>query len=308
MRILVTGSKGVIGKPLVKKLIEKGHEVLGCDLMHSKGEIGFSQRMSHEDGSYIRCDISEYRQIERVFNHFDAEMVFNCAAEFGRWNGEDYYEQVWKSNVIGLKNVLNLMDEYGFRMVHFSSSEVYGDINYPMAEDVIELNPIEQQNDYALSKRVNELQIKNHRFGNTTIIRLFNVYGVGEYYHPYRSVVSKFIYHALKGLPIDLYRGVRSSTYIDDAIDAISNLVERKPSKVYNIGSSKTHTMEELTEMIWDYTNADRDLITRRGDEKQTTLVKICDNRRAVADLDFKDRTNLREGIKKTADWMAKWI
>ena len=54
-------------------------------------------------------------------------MVYNCAAEFGRWNGEDYFEQVWKSNLIGLKNIIRLQEKHDFKLIHFSSSEVYGD-------------------------------------------------------------------------------------------------------------------------------------------------------------------------------------
>ena len=305
MRILVTGSLGVIGRPLVKKLREDGHEVTGCDLMHSEGEVGFSQRMSYEDGSYIRCDISEFRQIERVMQCEDYDLVYNCAAEFGRWNGEDYYEQVWKTNVIGLKHLLHLMPSNTFKLIHFSSSEVYGDYPYIMNETVLDNYVIKQMNDYALSKRVNEMQIENseHRY-DITLVRLFNVYGVGETYHPYRSVHSKFCYHALRGLPIDLYSGIRSSTYIDDAINALSNLVTHNKHKIYNIGSGFAHSTEELVDTIWDISGADRSLIKVRGTEKVTSKIKLCDNARAVEDLGYKDTVTLREGIEKTLEWM----
>ena len=88
MRILVTGSKGIVGLKLVSELQSKGHSVFGVDIQHHPGEIGFVQRMSGEEWTYSRCDIGEYRQIERIIEEagpFDA--VYNCAAEFGRWNG-----------------------------------------------------------------------------------------------------------------------------------------------------------------------------------------------------------------------------
>jgi len=66
MRILVTGSKGVVGQKLVKELNQRGHSVFGVDLLHHTGEVGFIRKMSNENWKYARCDIEEYRQIERV--------------------------------------------------------------------------------------------------------------------------------------------------------------------------------------------------------------------------------------------------
>lgn len=79
-KILVAGGLGIVGLPLVKELRKRGNEVWVCDLYHN------------HDPQYIRCDIGEYRQVERIFNDAgDFDYVYNLAAEFGRWNGEDYY-------------------------------------------------------------------------------------------------------------------------------------------------------------------------------------------------------------------------
>ena len=79
-----------------------------------------------------------------------------------------------------------------------------------MYEDVMDKFEIKQMNDYAISKWANEMQIRNSmKMFNTetVIVRLFNTYGPGEYYHPYRSVNCKFCYHALNNLPITVYKG-----------------------------------------------------------------------------------------------------
>ena len=102
--ILVTGSKGVVGSYLMSMLAAKGHRVFGIDLQHSVGEIGWEQEMAKTDFTYARCDVSDFRQLERVFeNAGPFDFVYHTAAEFGRWNGEDYYEQVWRTNAIGTK-------------------------------------------------------------------------------------------------------------------------------------------------------------------------------------------------------------
>lgn len=309
MRILVTGSKGVVGSKLVD-ILSKKHSVLGVDILHHPGETGFTQVMSSEPNTYIRCDIGEYRQLERVFEKpFD--MVYNCAAEFGRWNGEDYFEQLWKTNAIGTKNLIRLQERDHFKLVHFSSSEVYGDFDGPMKESVMDHYEIKQLNDYAMSKWVNEMQVRNSAalYGTeTVIVRLFNTYGPGESYHPYRSVNSKFCYHAINGLPVTVFTNhYRSSSYIDDCAQTLSNIADNFiPGRVYNIGSSQFHNIERMTEIIWDYTGADKSLITYKESEKLTTKIKSINNELSVTELGHKETVSLEQGIKNTIEWMLK--
>lgn len=313
MRILITGSRGVIGAKLLEVLRTRGHSVFGIDYLHHAGERGFIQEMSNEEWSYARCDIGEYRQLCRIMElagPFD--LIYNCAAEFGRWNGEDYYEQMWKSNLIGLKNILRFQEELRFRLVHFSSSEVYGDYAGVMDEGVMDKVPIKQMNDYAISKWANELQIGNSMKmfqTETVIVRLFNTYGPGEFYHPYRSVNCKFCYHALNSLPITVYRGhYRSSTYVDDAVNTIAKISDTFiPGRVYNIGSNEYHTIETLADIIWDYTKADRSLIHYAESETLTTLVKKTNIERSITELGHTSTVSLGEGVRKTIDWMRDY-
>jgi len=314
MRVLVTGSKGIIGQKISGELKQRGHSVFGIDLLHHAGETGFMQEISHESWEYARCDIGEYRQIERIIleaGPFD--LVYNCAAEFGRWNGEDYYEQMWKSNLIGLKNIIRLQEKYKFKLVHFSSSEIYGDFDGVMTENVPEKYVINQMNDYAISKWANELQIRNSRimYGTeTVIVRLFNTYGPGEYYHPYRSAICKFCYHALKGLPITVYKGhYRSNSYIDDCAKAITSITDNFiPGRIYNIGSDGYCNMRKIANIIWDYMGADRELIKMENKEEiLTTKKKQIDIGLSIKELGYKSTVGLEEGIKRTIEWMKEY-
>ena len=313
MHILVTGSKGVVGQKLVKELENRGHSVFGIDLLHHSGEVGYIQKMSHEKWTYSRCDIGEYRQIERIIleaGPFD--LVYNCAAEFGRWNGEDYYEQMWKSNLIGLKNIIRLQEKHKFKLVHFSSSEVYGDYLDVMKEDVMDKHVIYQMNDYAISKKANEMQIRNSQImynTETVIVRLFNTYGPGEYYHPYRSVNCKFCYHALNNLPIEVFKGhYRSSTYVDDCVRTIANISDNFiPGRIYNIGSNDYHDIETLAKIIWEYTGASNDLITFKESEVLTTKDKKVNIELSIKELGHISTISLEDGVRKTIDWMKDY-
>lgn len=311
--ILITGSKGVVGTYLKDLLKQRGHNVFGIDLNHQVGEVGWEHEMSRGGFTYARCDIADYRQIERIFkNTGPFDYVYNTAAEFGRWNGEDFYEQVWRSNAIGTKNIIRLQEKLGFKLIHFSSSEVYGDYDGVMVESILNEVPIKQMNDYAMSKWVNELQVHNSRTMHqtqTVIVRLFNTFGPGEWYHPYRSVNCKFCYHALHNMPITVYRGhYRTSTYLEDTCRTLCNIIDNfKDGEVYNIGGLEYHDIETLADIIWEYTDADKSLITYKKTEVLTTRLKKVDISKAVKDLDHKLTVPLKEGVHKTIDWMREY-
>jgi dTDP-glucose 4,6-dehydratase len=312
LKILVTGGRGTVGAMLVDELARRKHDIVVSDLAHGTDEIGFSLRTDVKKPSYVRCDVGDSRQVARVFDKMGPfDVVYHLAAEFGRWNGEDFYEQLWRSNAVGTKNIIRLQEQLRFRLVHFSSSEVYGDWEDVMHEDVMDKHEIKQMNDYALSKWVNECQIRNSatQYGTeSVVVRLFNTYGPGEYYSPYRSVNCRFMYCALVGLPWVVFRGYhRTSTYVEDTVRTLANISERfKPGEVYNIGSDQYHSIEALSDMILKVTGADPKLVEYKDAEVLTTRDKKLDNTKAVKDLDHKDSVSLEEGVRRTVNWMKK--
>jgi dTDP-glucose 4,6-dehydratase len=297
--ILITGALGTIGRHLVGELRSRGHEVWLLDLRH------------YHDDHYIRCDVSSYKQLERVFTAHNYDIVYHLAAEFGRWNGEDYYDTLWETNVIGTKNIIRWQEKLGFQMIFTSSSEVYGDYTGVMSEDVMEKCEIKQLNDYAMTKWVSELQIMNSAsmYGTETVrVRLFNTYGPGEFFSPYRSVNCVFCYRLLKNLPITVYRGhKRTSTYVTDCVNSLSNISTHfKKGEVYNIGGGDYHDIETLAKYVLQSTGADRSLVTYKESEPFTTREKRIDNSKACQDLGFQVTVSLENGVRRTVEWMRQ--
>ncbi len=309
-RILVTGGLGIVGAQLITELRERGHHVVSCDLQHQPNEFGFSLRTDVKAPLYARCDIGEFRQIERVFDRLGPfDYVYNCAAEFGRWNGEDFYEMLWRTNAVGTKNILRLQEKLKFKLIHFSSSEVYGDWPDVMVETVMDEYEVKQMNDYAMTKWVNEMQIRNSAlmYGTeTVVVRLFNTYGPGEYYSPYRSVNCRFLYCALNNLPYTVFRGhSRTSTYLADSCRTLANIKDNfKPGETYNIGGDQLHSIEELSDLILKITGAEPRLVQYRDSEVLTTTRKVLDVSKSIRDLDHKNSYSLEQGLRLTAEWM----
>ena len=312
MKILVTGGLGVIGKILCKELLKRNHEVISCDIYHDTNEISFSISSDISNPNYVRCDVGEFRQIERIFNQMGPfDFVYHCAAEVGRWSGEDFYENLWRTNAVGTKNIIRLQERLKFKMIFCSSSEIYG--NWPdlMVENITDKYAIPQLNDYAMSKWVNEMQIRNSNSQHgteTVVVRLFNTYGPGEYYTPYRSVNCRFLYCALHGIPWTVYRGYhRTSTYLMDTITTLSNIVDNfKSGETYNIGGGKNqqHSIEELSDIILKITGVDQKLVQYKESEILTIRDKKVDISKSIRDLNHVNKYDLETGIKLTTKWM----
>lgn len=310
MRILVTGGRGTVGTGLVEVLRGRGHHVVSCDLMHQPDEIGFSLQTDVSVPLYVRCDVGEFRQLERIFDSMGPfDYVYHCAAEFGRWNGEDFYELLWRTNAVGTKNVIRLQEKINFKLIHLSSSEVYGDWPDLMVESVMDECEIKQMNDYAMTKWVNEMQVRNSRQQHGTesvVVRLFNTYGPGEYYSPYRSVNCRFLFCALNNIPWTVYRGhARTSTFLSDTVNTLANIVDNfKAGETYNIGGSQLHTIEELSNVVLRVTGVSSDLVRFCDSEVLTTKEKRVDVSKAIQHLKHRDTYGLEEGMRITADWM----
>lgn len=300
MKILATGGLGTVGSFLVEELRARGHEVWVADLYH------------HHDRQSLRCDVSHYRQLERVFASHPFDFVYHLAGEFGRWNGEDFYENLWSSNAVGTKNILRMQEKYGFRLVYFSSSEVYGDWDGVMSEDVMDRFEVRQLNDYAITKWVGEMQVLNsaNMFGTESVrVRLFNLYGPGEKYSDYRSVNCLFCYRALHDLPYTVYLNHhRSSTYITDAACTLANIVDNFiPGEAYNIGSSEYHDIKTVSDIILEALGKDDSQVTYLDSEAFTTRNKRLDMSKAVRDLGHQPKVTLAEGLPLTLEWMKQY-
>jgi dTDP-glucose 4,6-dehydratase len=296
-KILITGVMGTLGRPLKRELERRGHDVWGVDLQHQAEQ------------KYFRADVASFRQIERALEQ-DYDYVYHLAAEFGRINGEEYYDTLWTTNVIGTRNILELQKKKQFKLIFASSSEIYGDKHKDVLSEDIPLNhSIIQHNDYAVTKWVNEIQIMNFekRFGNPVVrLRFFNAYGPGEYYHNYRSVVCLFAYRALHRLPYDVYEGYhRVFMYIDDFIPTLASVADHfSAGEVYNIGGDEFRSVRDMSDLILRQLDLDDSLVNYLPEDRHNVVNKRPNIEKARTAFGHNPGITLEEGIPLTVEWM----
>lgn len=299
-KILLTGGRGFIGTNLANELRSRAHDVWTSDILQG------------EDEKHFKADAGSFRQMESIFDKHSFGYVYHLAAEYGRWNGEDHYENLWRTNVIGTKNLLRLQARHKFRLIFFSSAEVYGDYDGLMTESVMDTVPIKQMNDYAITKWAGELQCLNAAamFGTETVrVRPVGCYGPHEYYSPYRGVIPIFTYNCLKNRPFNVYSGhKRIFDFVEDTCRTFGNIVDNFiPGEVYNVGGREAWVtdIEELAAEILKATGAEPGLVNRKGGSEQfTTRVKVVDFSKARADLNHDPQTDLRTGVRRYVSWM----
>ena len=204
-----------------------------------------------------------------------------------------------------------------FRMVFFSSAEVYGDYEGVMTEDVMEKNPIRFRDISDERLRNNqtmwagELMCMNSAkmFGTETVrVRPVNCYGPGEHYTPYRGFIPKFIYHALFNKPYVVYKGhKRIIDYVEDSCRTWANIVDNFiPGEVYNVAGKPEweSAIEDYSDLVLKAVGRDNSIVTYEDAEPFTTNIKTIDCSKAVTDLKHDPKVTPEDGIQRTVECM----
>lgn len=319
-KVILTGAAGFIGSHLAKRLLETGVEVVGIDNINDYYDVSLKyHRLSlleeYENFTFIRCDISNKDELNRIFEEHKADVVINLAAQAGvRYSIEN--PQVYiDSNVIGFFNILEACRNNPVKhLVYASSSSVYGNSDkVPFSVDDRVDNPISL---YAATKKSNELMAYtySHLFGiPATGLRFFTVYGpAGRPDMAYFSFTKKI----LAGEPIKLFNYgelERDFTYIDDIVEGIMNIIPTVPeeingarAKVYNIGNNKPVALKEFVAAIEEAigVKAKIEYLPMQPGDVYRTYADISELEK---DFGFRPQTDIRTGLKKFAEWYTEY-
>ncbi|MGA0173694.1 MAG: GDP-mannose 4,6-dehydratase, partial [Phycisphaerales bacterium] len=200
-RILVTGGAGFLGSHLCDRLVEQGHDVICLDNFFTSQKSNIDHLLGRRNFELIRHDVTEpiVLEVDQIYN-------LACPAAPGHYQYNPI--KTTKTSVMGAINMLGLAKRVKARILHASTSEVYGDPEvHPQPESYRgNVNPIGPRACYDEGKRAAEtlfMDYHRHNGVNIRIVRIFNTYGPRM--HPFDGrVVSNFIIQALQGQDITI--------------------------------------------------------------------------------------------------------
>lgn len=340
--ILVTGAAGFIGSNLVKRIYKETSSVrvIGIDNMNDYYDVRLKkfrlkELSEYETFTFIKGNIADKKTVEEIFEKYRPSVVVNLAAQAGvRYsitNPDAYIE----SNLIGFYNILEACRhsydngrEGVAHLVYASSSSVYGSnekVPYS-TEDKVD-NPVSL---YAATKKSDELMA--HAYSKlynipSTGLRFFTVYGpAGRPDMAYFGFTNKLKNNEM--IRIFNYGNCkRDFTYIDDIVEGVVRVMKKAPDrkigkdglpvppyKVYNIGNSTPENLLDFVQILseelirakilpenYDF-EAHKELVPMQPGDVPITY---ADTSALEKDFGYKPGTNLREGLRKFAEWYA---
>lgn len=342
-KVLVTGTAGFIGFHLVKRLLERGDEVIGLDCINDYYDVNLKysrleitgigkdsivygklvQSSKYTNYKFIKLKLEDREAILELFHKEKFDKVCNLAAQAGvRYSIENPFTYI-DSNIIGFINILEGCRHNGVKhLAYASSSSVYG-LNeiMPFSTHHNVDHPISL---YAASKKSNELMAHTYSYLYklpTTGLRFFTVYGPWG-----RPDMALFLFTKaiLDGNPIDVFNNgnmQRDFTYVDDIVEGIVRVIDNPPTSnsswtgklpdpCTSVAPYKIYNIGNSSPVkLLDFIGAIEKFLGKKAVKNFLPLqdgdvpATWADVDDLVNELKYKPSTNIQNGIKEFVDW-----
>jgi UDP-glucuronate 4-epimerase len=326
--VLVTGAAGFIGFHLARRLLKDGYQVVGIDNINPYYDVALKEaRLEALKGesnfNFIKMDLADRKQLERLFVGQKFEVVVNMAAQAGvRYSIENPFAYV-DSNLVGFVNLLECCRHHDVKhLVFASSSSVYGaNTKMPFSVHHNVDHPVSL---YAATKKANELMA--HTYSHlyrlpSTGLRFFTVYGPWG-----RPDMALFLFTRaiLEDRPLKVFnhgKMQRDFTYIDDIIEGVVRVLGRLPQpnpnwsgaapdpgtspapyKIYNIGNNNPVELIKFIEVIEAALGkqAQKKFMDLQPGDVVATYADVDD---LMQDVGFKPATPIEVGVERFVRW-----
>ncbi len=306
----MTGAGGFIGSHLVEKLVELGAQVKAFVRYNSRGDLGLLNEFSdgvRKEIEIVLGDLKDPFAVRRAVK--GQSVVFHLGAviaiPYSYIHPMDYVQ----TNVLGTLHVLDACREFGIgRMVHTSTSEVYGTAQQPL---INEEHPQCAQSPYAASKiGADQLVLSYYRSYDlpVSIMRPFNTFGPRQ---SSRAVIPTIITQAIQSSEISMgeFDSIRDFCYVSDTVQGFLKMASSQESvgKTIQVGCGKGISIHELAKQILKIVQKDMPLVKdvqRIRPEKSEVMRLVCDNSLAKKVLGWSSSISLNEGLERTVEWI----
>jgi dTDP-glucose 4,6-dehydratase len=258
--VYITGCLGFIGSYVTRQALSKGWYVKGVDkITYAANKNVLNEFKKYKNFSFVNSDINDLEFL------YECDYIINTAAETHVGNSIVSSEEFVHSNINGTYKLLELIRKYRAEgkdkptLLHFSTDEVYGDIN---EGEHIETDILKPSNPYSATKAAADVLItawsRTYNL-NYIIVRPTNNYGIGQY-------TEKLIPKAIKclkiGKKIPLHNNgtpIRNWLHASDTATAVIKIIESgKVNEIYNVcGGFEQSNIDTVSKIIKLYTNDD---------------------------------------------------
>jgi len=301
-KVLVTGGAGFIGSTLVRELLKEQCEVTVFDDL----SIGLHENLpKNQKLTFIKGDITDFKSVSSAIH--EHPYIMHLAAQAFVPLSYETPIKVAQVNATGSLNIFKAcLDHNVKRLIHVSSSEVYGSAHYqPMDEK----HPLCPHSTYAVAKATADMWAQTLHWEHklpVIILRPFNAFGPRESL-PY--FIPEMIRQCLKEpiIKVGNLETSRDFTYVDDTVNALVNalLTENVEGEIINIGTNRTRKMKDILTLIKKETGAqDKQVVVDKNRLRPRDVdLLISDNAKAKKLLEWRPKKTFEEGIRKTIQW-----
>ena len=293
MRILITGSRGFIGRNLSNYLGEKGYEVIGVDVA---------------EGADIRLDVSDYGECSKKLLPLEFDAVIHLAAIVSIPKSLDDPHRCFEVNSFGTLNMLEIAARKKVhRFIYASSANVYG---VPVELPVTERTPLNPRTPYDYSKVVSEKLIECYskvRGVKAVIFRNWKLFGE---YDVETTAIPRFIKACLRNEPLTLYnegRDTTDPTYILNFCHAVELALKKDEAvgEVFNLGTGNEVSIRELAEKIRELTGSSSELqlLPPRTEAEKEPMRSYPSIEKIRKILGYEPIVSLEEGLRRTIEF-----
>ncbi len=315
-KALVTGAAGFLGSHLCKRLLDDGYEVTALDNLFTGTKRNIEELTGNRRFSFVLHDVTQ-----PFWGQFDE--IYNLACPASPIHYQHNPVETMKSSVLGMMNMLDLALKTKAKLLHTSTSEVYGDpLVHPQVESYWgNVNTIGIRSCYDEGKRCAETLAADYRreYGvDVRMVRIFNTYGPNM--HPKDGrVISNFIMQALNNEDITLFGDglqTRSFQYCDDLIEAMRRYMDLPRSTidtfcekhklgapVINTGNPGEYTIKQLAEETLRQLPESKSQLVYRPIPSDDPKRRKPDITLAKELLGWEPKVPLQEGLAKTIDY-----
>jgi len=312
-KVLVTGADGFIGSHLVEALLKKGAKVRAFVYYNSFNSWGWLDHFPKAKLMKIDVFTGDIRDPNGVYEAVKGiDYVFHLAALIGipfSYHSPDSYVD---TNIKGTLNILQAARKIKVsKVVHTSTSEIYGTAQYvPIDEG----HPINPQSPYAATKSAaDSLALSFYRSFHlpVTILRPFNTFGPRQSARAVIPTIVTQIYSGKKLIKLGNVNALRDLNYVGNTVNAFIKLAELSETNgnIYNSGSGREISIKDLVALIIKITNKKVKVVIdkkRMRPKKSEVEQLMCDATKLKELCHWKSEVSLEDGLKETCQWIKK--